>query len=113
MVRQGFRTGWMAALLALAIAVFAIAPAVEAATCGLEPAAAHSVSADDHGPAGDIDGKSHAPCNHGHCHHGGSVLRTGDVAALAPSLSGDAPMWRADDVLLSRIPGGLERPPRS
>lgn len=114
MVRQGFRTGWMAALLALAIAVFAFAPTVEAATCGFEPVAEHSVSVHDDA-SGEVDaaGKSHGPCSHGHCHHATSIARHGEGLSIPLVVVGAGLSWPADDARLSRIPGGLERPPRA
>lgn len=58
------------AALILVIAVFAIAPAVDAATCVPEVPSAHQVLA--HDPAtGDHSGQGSdsAVCAHGHCHH--------------------------------------------
>ncbi len=115
MVGQRSRTGLLAALIALAFAVFAFVPAVDAATCGVEPAAAHGQALIDADQGGDASGPetSHGVCNHGHCHHGGSVAPN---SAATPPLTApharDLP-WRTVETLLSRTPGGLERPPRA
>lgn len=107
------RTRWMAALFALIVAMFALAPIVEAAECGIELPSAHQTL------AGDVDGDHdqgrqpmHGACSHGHCHHSGSVV-TPDLttATKAADLRADH-AFPLDDLRVSYAPDGLERPPR-
>ncbi|MFN6981184.1 MAG: hypothetical protein ACK4NU_04590 [Brevundimonas sp.] len=103
----------MAALFALIVAMFALAPIVEAAECGVELPSAHQIL------AGDVDGDHdqgrqpmHGACSHGHCHHSGSVV-TPDLtsATKAADLRADH-AFPLDDLRVSYAPDGLERPPR-
>lgn len=108
------RTGLMAALLALAIAVFALAPAAEAAICGIEPpAACGQVNAHPDDGVDGVDSDSpHGVCGHGHCHHGGSVAPMTTSLTTFAALDACDRQWRIDEAPLSRVPGGLDRPPR-
>ena len=107
------RTRWMAALFALIVAMFALAPIVEAAECGVELPSAHQIL------AGDVDDnrdqgqqQMHGACSHGHCHQSGSVV-TPDLttATKAADLRADH-AFPLDDLRVSYAPDGLERPPR-
>lgn len=112
MVRQRLRTGWWAALFALILAVFAVAPTAEAALCGGETACSQAAAADrsahDSADQGD---RGHGICSHGHCHHGGSASGAGEESDAPPHID-LVHDWLSDYPSLSRVPNGLERPPR-
>lgn len=114
MTRQRFRTGWWAALFALVLAVFAVAPAAEAAVCGGETVSSHAAPASDDAPdpgGADRGDKAHGLCSHGHCHHGGAPVGGGVISD--PHIAMDLDRgWLSDDPPLSRVPTGLDRPPR-
>jgi hypothetical protein len=102
----------MMALFALVIAMFALAPIVEAAECGFERPSAHQTIEPDQDD-GAAPEPTHNACSHGHCHHAGSLAtlkslaetpRLRDQAMLAPVM---------DDLRVSHAPDGLERPPRA
>jgi len=107
------RTRWMAALFALIVAMFALAPIVEAAECGVELPSAHQIL------AGDVDDNRdhgqqpmHGACSHGHCHHSGYVVTPAlTTATKAADLRADH-AFPLDDLRVSYAPDGLERPPR-
>lgn len=101
-------------LLAVLLAMLVVVPAVEAAVCLVDDAAAHAIgdgaaqaSQDDEGAAGHGDDA----CAHGHCHHGASHAppRTALRAPLPPAA---APQWPEAALFASRAPDGLKRPPR-
>jgi hypothetical protein len=107
------RTRWIVALFALLVAMFALAPVVEAAECGVELPSAHQTV------AGDVDGGQdegrqpmHGTCSHGHCHHSGSMV-TPDLTmgTETADLRADH-AFPLDDLRVSYAPDGLERPPR-
>ena len=113
MTSQMTSTRWMVALFALLVAMFALAPIVEAAECGVELPSAHQTL------AGDVDGDHdqgqqpmHGACAHGHCHHSGSIV-TPDLttATKTADLRADH-AFPLDDLRVSYAPDGLERPPR-
>jgi hypothetical protein len=105
---------WMiTALLALLVAVFVLAPVVDAAACGSEIEPAHASSSidqpsqPDDGPSGD-----HSLCAHGHCHHGGAVLPY-PTEPDATRTHFEAPTLKPNKApLASHSPSGLKRPPR-
>lgn len=107
------RTRWMMALFALLVSMFALAPIVEAAECGIELPSAHQSLVGDVG--GDHDqGQQpmHGACSHGHCHHSSSI-----VTPVLTTASGAADMrtdhaFPMDDLRVAHAPDGLERPPR-
>lgn len=108
---------WMiTALFALVVAMLALTPSAEAATCdypgaGRCIATVLSEAPQDHGDPVNEDGQ--ALCAHGHCHHSGVTLPStlqplGVSATLKTSL-----VRPSADPLASCAPGGLERPPRA
>lgn len=108
------RTRWMVALFALLVAMFALAPIVEAAECGVEFPSAHQTL------AGDVDGDHdeggrepmHGACSHGHCHHSGSIVTPVlTTAHQAIDVRADH-AFPLDDLRVFYAPDGLERPPR-
>lgn len=110
-----FRNGLVTALIAAFVAVFVLTAAVDAAACAPEAAvagASGSVADDpsDNGLRGGPD--DHAICAHGHCHHGGLIAFDGSDApadVVAPREQRRIP---PTELLASRTPSGLERPPR-
>lgn len=119
MAKGGFRTMVLGALLALVVTMFGLVPVADAAVCG--PELPHDVATADGlvVEVHDADTDDHtgldagAACAHGHCHHAANALipfretpaaAFSGVARLSPLPS---------DLLTSRVPGGLERPPRS
>lgn len=117
MVRQGMdrrrrHTPWLAALFALFVGVFALAPVADALACAgeVEPAPAAAAFEPGHEPSGDAD-PAHGACAHGHCHHGAKVAA--DRLDPRPPAFGQIVLSRApDDLRPSRAPDGLKRPPR-
>lgn len=112
MASQMTRTRWMMALFALVVAMFVMAPIVEAAECGVEMPSAHQTIDNDQNHGSEPQ-PAHGVCSHGHCHHSGS-LATPQPAAEAPRLVAVnviTPMM--DDMRVSHAPDGLERPPRA
>lgn len=113
MTSQMTRIRWMVALFALLVAMFALAPIVEAAECGVELPSAHQTL------AGDVDGDHdqdqqpmHGVCAHGHCHHSGSIVTPNlTMVAKTADLRADH-AFPLDDLRISHAPEGLERPPR-
>lgn len=109
----------LGALLALVITMFGLVPVADAAVCG--PELPHDVAAegliveihdaDDAGDHAGLDGD--AACAHGHCHHAASALipwlETPSTAYSGAVQLSPLP----SDLLTSRAPGGLERPPRT
>ena len=106
--------------VALALALFALAPAVDAVSCSGEEeaaaastlhsqtvAAASAVDHQDHGDASDV------ACAHGHCHHNlGFGSPPVPEAAVPVKLARlDTPPETAQPP--SFDPSGLERPPRA
>ncbi len=106
------KTRWMIALFALVIAMFAMAPIVEAAECGVELPSAHQAidSDQDHGPKSQ---PSHGACSHGHCHHAGSLMTPQPSVGMACLLASAVLAPLMDDMRVSHAPDGLERPPRA
>ncbi|MGH7028148.1 hypothetical protein [Brevundimonas sp.] len=108
----------MGALLALVVTMFGLVPVADAAVCGLElphdvasaDVATAEVHADDDGAPG-LDGD--ASCAHGHCHHAASALIPFTEAPPAAFSVAARPFPLLNDLLTSRVPGGLERPPRT
>lgn len=104
--------GFLAAMI-LVIAVFVVAPAVDAATCAPEAPSAHGTSAHDADTGDHSDpAAQHGLCAHGHCHHGGGALKLAE-AEFQPSVPPARLRPRADHLALTPRPGGLERPPRA
>lgn len=103
---------WMMVLFALLIAMFAMAPTVEAAECGVELPSAHQII-DNNQDLGAKSQPSHGACSHGHCHHSGSLI-TPQPSAGTPRLLASAVLAPLmDDLRVSHAPDGLERPPRA
>ena len=105
---------WMVtALLALLVAVFVLAPVVDATACGSEVAPAHATSSIDlpsqpnDGPSGD-----HSLCAHGHCHHGGAVLPYPTQPDATRTHFETPTLKPVAAPLASHSPSGLKRPPR-
>lgn len=110
------RTGGV--VIACLLLSLVVAPAVDAAICGVEPSSAESLlvveetasldaAGDEHGQ-GDVDA-----CLHGHCHHatpliGAQAMQTGALAIvharLTPAIAGLPP---------SRASDRLNKPPRA
>ena len=111
------RTHLLAALVALIVAVFVIAPGVDAAECGSEPTfgsaqieAVHTPD-DGHGH-GEDGGLPHGACAHGHCHHASGAL-PGVQSTPSPLNTAALAARPRDDLHASRAVEGLLRPPRS
>lgn len=109
----------LGALLALVVTMFGLVPVADAAVCGPElphdvvtadglVVEVHDAATDDHtGP------DAGAACAHGHCHHAANALIP-FLETPAAAFSGVARLSPLpSDLLTSRVPGGLERPPRS
>jgi len=109
--------------VALALAFFALAPAVDAMSCAGDGelhaaavstldspgAAASGVDRSDHGDSGPGD----AACAHGHCHHNmafGSAAIPQPAAPVKLARVGGPPLTVQPP---SFDPSGLERPPRA
>lgn len=104
------------ALMALLLGVLAFGPALDAAVC--EPEAAAAVMASDHGASAPDDGYGHdvdadAACIHGHCHHAAfDVPGLGAVSDEAVSVAArHDPSASAGPT--SDPTFGLKRPPRA
>lgn len=110
----------LGALLALVVTLFGLVPVADAAVCG--PELPHDVvaadgliaevhDADDAGDHAGLDGD--AACAHGHCHHATNALTP--LGGVTPVAFGGAglPTPLPGDLMISRAPSGLERPPRS
>lgn len=106
------RTRWMMALFALVVAMFAMAPIVEAAECGVELPSAHQTIDNDRGH-GSQPQPAHGACSHGHCHHGGSIATPQPSVETTRLLAGAVIAPLMDDMRVSHAPEGLERPPRA
>ena len=109
------------ALVALTLAMFVVAPSLDALICGDEGAvasAASTSSADqlakfDDGGVGHADSVPHQPCVHGHCHHGFQYVPVA-VAEAPVSEAGTARhVWPTPVRLATLAPSSLERPPRA
>lgn len=98
-------------MVQLVLAVFLVAPMVEAASCTTEATAAHA-QLDDSESSKDME-KDHAICSHGHCHHTSATRSIPQFSA--PEGFGKPPFvtgWH-DDPLASVSPEGLMRPTRA
>lgn len=102
-----------AALIALFVAVLVLVPSVDAVACSAEldpPAAAEML---DGGPTeSEGVGVPHGICSHGHCHHVGTEVTGAPDVEVSASTSDRVRAISGDDLLASRVPAGLERPPR-
>ena len=108
------------ALMALTLAMFVFGPTLDALICQDETTASATAMGDgDILTAADEGSGSHPaptpdqPCAHGHCHHGGqsAPMTLTDVALIeAKAERPDSPVTLA---LATRMPSGLERPPRA
>lgn len=104
--------GFLTAMI-LIIAVFVVAPAVDAATCAPEPPSAHGMAAHDADTGDHSDpGAQHGLCAHGHCHHGGGVVSLAEAEMRPPALPARL-RPQSQHLVLTPSPGGLERPPRA
>lgn len=115
MAFAAIRQGLAAALLALFLAVFALAPAADALTCGPEEtsAASSAVVVDQHSNGSDDDGGlGHPACAHGHCHHSGTAAPLRSEILSGVSIQRAPLVIRPSHRLASRSPAGPERPPR-
>lgn len=112
--RRG-RTGWIGAFLALTVAVFALAPTVEAAVCGADPLCDQShFTVQANGPADDgaDDHHEHGQCSHKLCQQGAAALPGAVLTEPELSASSTTPVWPSVVEPAVRQPNGLERPPR-
>lgn len=106
------RTRWIVALFALLVTLFALAPIVEAAECGVELPSAHQTLAGEFDGDHDQGEPLHGACSHGHCHHSGSLV-TPDLTTAVQALDLRADhAFPLNDLRVSHAPEGLERPPR-
>ena len=113
MARLCMKLHGLLAVMTLVFAVFVATPMVDAATCAPEPPSAHGYVAHESGQGDHSDkGGQHGVCAHGHCHHGGGAMKLNDVEIQAPSLSARL-RPQSDHLVLTPVPGGLERPPRA
>ena len=104
--------GFLAAMI-LVIAVFVVAPSVDAATCAPEPPSAHGTAAHDADTGDHSDpGAQHGLCAHGHCHHGGGAVKLTETEIQPPIFSVRL-RPQSDHLVVRPHPGGLERPPRA
>lgn len=105
---------WMiAALLALFVTMFVLAPVADAATCAVEAEVSHtstSISQPDeptNAPSGD-----HGLCAHGHCHHSGVALPQPAPMKFSMGHSTAPALKPSNAPSTSHSPNGLKRPPR-
>jgi hypothetical protein len=108
------------AFVAFTLAVFVCGPTLDALICHDDGAIAAvglgsggQLAASDESGGDHSAPQPHQPCPHGHCHHGGqSVLMTlADTAII--DAKAELPAPSASPALATRMPSGLERPPRA
>ncbi len=107
------RQRFVAALIALFVAVLVFVPSVDAVACSAEldpPAAAATLDGDPVESEGIT--APHGICNHGHCHHAGTEVTGVPEVEVSSSTSDRVRAISGDDLLASRVPAGPERPPR-
>lgn len=105
--------------MALTLAMFVFGPALDAVTCqGDTPSATvvvesggQSAASQDGGPDYSAS-QGHETCPHGHCHHGGEVVPVALAETPVIAAKMNLPVALAPLALVTRAPGGLERPPR-
>jgi hypothetical protein len=111
MNRRGGHSRLMAALFALFLGLFALAPAADAFACAGETGPVHAAAFDVQTDPDDASDPMHGVCAHGHCHHGAKAADS--RAEAPPAVFETARHERApNDLRASHAPDGLKRPPR-
>lgn len=112
------RTGWIGAFLALTVAVFALAPTVEAAVCGADPLCdqAHFTvqagESSDDGRDGPDGHHEHGQCSHKLCQQGAVALPGAVLTEPQMPVASTNRAWPAAAGFAAQMSNGLERPPR-
>jgi len=108
------------AFVAFTLAMFVFGPTLDALICHDDGAVAAAgfgsgdqLAASDDGGGDHSAPQPHQPCPHGHCHHGGQSVPMALAAAAVIHAKAERSAPPASLALATRMPSGLERPPRA
>nr|WP_314434196.1 hypothetical protein [uncultured Brevundimonas sp.] len=111
---SSIRQGFLAALLASFLAVFALVPVVDAMACAPEgPAETSILVLEGHSHTNDDNGQEQGVCSHGHCHHSGAAVPSAPAVVSSVRVDRAPAVVRPINRLTSRPPAGPEHPPKA
>lgn len=109
-------------MAACLLATLVLGPTLDSFVCNEEagPPAANAIlhaadvaASSDDAHRDDPNDRGAGVCVHGHCHHGLTMAALVTSATLAPAPASEPHALALESVHISRLPSGLERPPRA